>query len=78
MLNHSESSGCKTNAHLTIFGTDVNSYSLTLCQQFANEQALVGLLRVYKNFCPEIIISQNVGGRPPQSVCSFKTCKTIC
>lgn len=40
---------------------------LTLCQQFANESALVALLRVYKNFCPEIVISQTIGVRPAQS-----------
>lgn len=36
---------------------------LELCQQAGNEQALLGLLQVYKNFCPDIIIGAPVSSR---------------
>ncbi|KAF2432215.1 Mis6-domain-containing protein [Tothia fuscella] len=37
---------------------------LGLLQQAGNEPALVGLLRVYKNYCPEIIVNASGAGRP--------------
>ena len=36
---------------------------LELCQQAGNEQALLGLLKVYKNFCPDIILGTTVSSR---------------
>ena len=36
---------------------------LELCQQAGNEQALLGLLQVYKNFCPDIILRTTVSRR---------------
>ena len=36
---------------------------LELCQLAGNEQTLLGLLQVYKNFCPDIIIAARVSNR---------------
>jgi len=36
---------------------------LDLYQQAGNEQALLGLLQVYKNFCPDIVLGTNISSR---------------
>jgi centromere protein I len=40
-----------------------DSVRLELCQNFGNDPPLVGLLRVYRNFYPEISVGSALSGR---------------
>lgn len=50
---------------------------LSLCQQYGNDTALVNLLKVYKNFYPEIVISWATSNRSNASFVCFAVAQHI-
>jgi hypothetical protein len=50
--------GCQVDTRWRTYTT-----RLELCQNFGNDPPLVGLLRVYRNFYPEIVVGTALSGR---------------